>query len=64
MFPHFWRLKTLQTLTPGGGYSLTWDVDDAWLGFCVKAEILLSKLWSEPEGGEAQEQEEEEEEGA
>jgi hypothetical protein len=44
MFPHFWRLKTLQTLTPGGGYSLTWDVDDALLGFRAEAEILLSKL--------------------
>jgi len=60
MFPHFWRLKTLQTLTTGGGYWVTWD--DALLGFCVKAEILLSKLWSKPEGGE--EEEEEEEEGA
>jgi hypothetical protein len=60
MFPHFWRLKTLQTLTPGGGYSLTWDVDDALLGFRAEAEILLSKLWSKPEeGGEAQEEEEE-----
>jgi hypothetical protein len=44
MFPHFWRLKTLQTLTPGGGCSLTWDVDDALLGFRVTAEILLSNL--------------------
>ncbi len=62
MFPHFWRLKTLQTLTTGGGYCLTWDADDALLGFCVKAEIfLLSKLWSKPEGGEAEEEEEEEE---
>ncbi len=55
-------LVAVNSLWPstGGEYWLTWDVDAAWLGFCVKAEILLSKLWIKPEGGEAEEEEEEE----